>query len=84
MKNPASAGFFFGYQLPPWRADYTLRMEPPDRAAVIDIGEPSGDDSLIRWMLTLSPAERLQVLQGFVDSVSELRREQPPAIQRRP
>jgi hypothetical protein len=59
-------------------------MEPPDRAAVIDIGETSGDDSLIRWMLTLSPAERLQVLQGFVDSVSELRREQPPAIQRRP
>jgi hypothetical protein len=59
-------------------------MEPPDSAAVNNIRESGGDDSLIRWMLILSPAERLQVLQGFVDSVSELRREQPPAIQRRP
>lgn len=59
-------------------------MEPPDRAAVINFREPSDDDSLIRWMLTLSPPERLQVLQGFVDSVSELRREPPTAIQRRP
>jgi hypothetical protein len=30
------------------------------------------DVSLIRWMLSLSPSERLDVLQGFVDSVSEL------------
>jgi hypothetical protein len=47
---------------------------------------PSGlgeNDSLIRWMQGLSPAERLQVLQGFVDSVSELRRDQPAPVQRR-
>ena len=31
------------------------------------------DLTLIRWMLSLTPAERLQVLQGFVDSVAEIR-----------
>ena len=31
------------------------------------------DVSLVRWMLGLSPEERLAVLQGFVDSVAELR-----------
>jgi hypothetical protein len=30
------------------------------------------DVSLIRWMLSLSPDERLAVLQGFADSVAEL------------
>lgn len=35
---------------------------------------PEGvDRSLIRWMLTLTPAQRLQVLQDFVDAVEELR-----------
>ena len=71
-------------RLSPWRPVYTLRMEPPDRAAVINFREPDEDDSLIGWMLSLTPAERLAVLQGFVDSASELRREQPTTIQRRP
>ena len=31
------------------------------------------DVTLVRWMRSLSPAERLAVLQGFVDSVEELR-----------
>ncbi len=31
------------------------------------------DDSLIRWMLELSPTRRLAVAQGFVDSVRVLR-----------
>jgi len=31
------------------------------------------DLTLIRWMLSLTPAERLDVLQGFVDSVLEIR-----------
>ena len=31
------------------------------------------DVTLVRWMLSLSPEERLAVLQGFVDSVEELR-----------
>jgi hypothetical protein len=35
---------------------------------------PDGVDlTLIRWMLSLTPAERLDVLQGFVDSVAEIR-----------
>jgi len=35
---------------------------------------PEGVDvTLIRWMLSLTPAERLQVLQQFVNSVEEIR-----------
>ena len=38
--------------------------------------EPSEDGvdvSLIRWMMSLTPSERLDVLQGFVDDAVELR-----------
>jgi hypothetical protein len=35
------------------------------------------DVTLIRWMLSLSPEERLAVLQGFADSVVELTRDSP-------
>ncbi len=35
------------------------------------------DVSLIRWMISLTPDERLDVLQGFVDSVAELRGDLP-------
>jgi hypothetical protein len=38
---------------------------PPDDDEAVDV-------SLIRWMLALTPAERLDALQGFVDSVTEL------------
>ena len=31
------------------------------------------DLTLIRWMLSVTPAERLETLQQFVDSVSEIR-----------
>jgi len=31
------------------------------------------DDEQIRWMLSLTSAERLQVLQDFVDGVTRLR-----------
>jgi hypothetical protein len=31
------------------------------------------DVTLIRWMLSLTPAERLEVLQRFVNSVEEIR-----------
>jgi len=37
------------------------------------------DVTLIRWMLSLSPEERLAVLQGFVDSVAELTHDSPAA-----
>jgi hypothetical protein len=65
------------------RSAYTFSMKLPDTQAAGKLCEPDEDDSLIGWMLSLTPAERLAVLQGFVDSVSELRREQPTAIQRR-
>ncbi len=32
-----------------------------------------GDVSLIRWMLSLTPRERLQVLQAHVNSIMRLR-----------
>jgi hypothetical protein len=41
-----------------------------------EISEYSADGvdlTLIRWMLSLTPAERLQVLQQFVNSVEEIR-----------
>ena len=45
-------------------------MDPTEPGTVVDDGV---DVSLIRWMLDLSPSERLEVLQGFADSVGELR-----------
>ena len=45
--------------------------------SVDDPGSAYGDDgidvTLIRWMLSLSPAERLEVLQKNVRSFEELR-----------
>jgi hypothetical protein len=35
------------------------------------------DDSLILWMLSLTPTERLAVAQGFVDSIYALRNGRP-------
>ncbi|HKI02412.1 MAG TPA: hypothetical protein VKK31_10555 [Thermoanaerobaculia bacterium] len=36
--------------------------------------EPEGDDDyLILWMLSLTPTQRLEVAQGFVDSVMAIR-----------
>jgi len=57
-------------------------MDPPDSASSVAPAESVEPDdgvdvTLIRWMLSLSPAERLAVLQGFVDSVAELTRESP-------
>lgn len=57
----------------------TMTVAPDSRRlpdATISMGDeaPSGvDRTLIRWMLSLTPAERLDTLQGFVDSVEELR-----------
>lgn len=43
---------------------------PPGEEPVFN--EEGVDLTLIRWMLGLSPEERLAVAQGFVDSVAEL------------
>lgn len=42
------------------------------------------DDSLIFWMLGLSPAKRLAIAQGFVDSVRILRGGRRAPISRHP
>ena len=48
-------------------------MHPADLSPAPPLSPDDGDASLIRWMLSLSPEERLAVLQGFVDSAVELR-----------
>jgi hypothetical protein len=62
---------------------YTRGMNPDLRPSAGHRNEPDGDAALLGWMLSLTPAERLEVLQGFVDSVSELRRDQSAPVQRR-
>jgi hypothetical protein len=44
--------------------------KPDETSPSLDI-EP--DDALILWMLSLTPTQRLEVAQGFVDSVRALR-----------
>ncbi len=53
-------------------------MDPVDLSPVESPSPDDGDASLIRWMLSLSPEERLAVLQGFVDSAAELRNDRDP------
>jgi hypothetical protein len=45
-------------------------MSPYEIAGYDKDGE---DVSLIRWMLSMTPAERLDVLQSFVDELEEIR-----------
>jgi hypothetical protein len=42
-----------------------MRAEPEPEDDGVDV-------TLIRWMLSLSPEERLAALQGFVDSIAAL------------
>jgi len=39
-----------------------------------DISEDGVDLSLIRWMLDLSPLERLEAAQGFADGIATIHR----------
>jgi hypothetical protein len=40
----------------------------------LDVYEPDGVDlSLIRWTLSMTPAQRLQVLQSAADSLARMR-----------
>jgi hypothetical protein len=45
-------------------------VDPPEER---ERSEDGVDLTLIRWMLSLTPAERLEVLQNFVNSVLEIR-----------
>lgn len=49
---------------------------PPPASEEHRFDDPSGesdDDPLILWMLSLTPTQRLEVAQGFIDSVLALR-----------
>jgi hypothetical protein len=52
-----------------------MELQPEPAAGVPSISENGVDLTLIRWMLSLSPAERLEVLQQFVTSVERIRAE---------
>jgi hypothetical protein len=59
------------------RAETVPLPEPPageDRPAYSDAGV---DLTLIRWMLSLTPAQRLEVLQQHIRSVLRLRHVNP-------
>jgi hypothetical protein len=44
------------------------RMEPPPEARELAYDSSGVDVTLIRWMLEMTPAERLEALQSFVDA----------------
>ena len=48
-------------------------MEAEREEKLTDYSEDGVDLTLIRWMLSLTPAERLQVLQGHVDDIVAIR-----------
>jgi len=41
--------------------------------ALLDYSDDGVDLTLIRWMLSLTPAERLEALQQYIDSVATIR-----------
>ncbi len=48
---------------------------PAAGTPAVPVRDPEGVDlTLIRWMLSLTPAERLDVLQDTVEAIEDLRR----------
>jgi len=48
-------------------------MAPGEHEKLTDYSEDGVDLTLIRWMLSLTPAERLAYLQGYVNRVLRIR-----------
>jgi hypothetical protein len=48
-------------------------IDPPPEAPDHPYDSDGVDVTLIRWMLDMTPAERLQVLQSFVDATWKAR-----------
>ncbi len=46
---------------------------PPAEEEAREVSEDGVDLTLIRWMLSLTPAERLEVLQSMIRSIAKLR-----------
>jgi hypothetical protein len=49
------------------------QVDPPPEAPESPYDNSGVDVTLIRWMLAMTPAERLQVLQSFVDATWKAR-----------
>ena len=49
-------------------------MTEPDPQPQTDYSEDGVDLTLIRWMLSLTPAERLQFLQNHVNAILAIQR----------
>lgn len=49
-------------------------MTEPDPQSQTDLSEDGVDLTLIRWMLSLTPTERLQVLQRQVNAILAIRK----------
>jgi hypothetical protein len=56
-----------------------MSPEAPSASEQPTHGEDGVDVTLIRWMLSLTPAERLEVLRQFVNRVLEARAANSPA-----
>lgn len=54
----------------------SLALDRPNLDRADQILDDGVDVTLIRWMLSLSPEQRLDVLQSFLDSIAELTGEQ--------
>lgn len=50
-----------------------MEPDPSERTAEPETSPDGVDDSQILWMLSLTPTERLEVLQDFVDGALALR-----------
>jgi hypothetical protein len=48
-------------------------VEAVDRGTLPDYSEDGVDLSLIRWMLSLSPLERLEFLEDRINGIQEIR-----------
>jgi hypothetical protein len=48
-------------------------MAPEDPASLIDYSEDGVDLTLIRWMLSLTPAQRLEFLEQRINDVLAIR-----------
>jgi len=54
-------------------------MQPEARESALDASgcEDGVDQTLIRWMLSLTPAERLDILEQTVNGILEIRERNP-------
>lgn len=65
--TPLSAGTIKGMSRP---TEPEETSKPSPDPVPVELGD---DEALILWMLSLTPAQRLEAAQGFVDSVQALR-----------